>query len=99
MKTETMLMRAKAQAEACDAASIDDLKDIRDVRIDPELKGEERIRDFLRQVGNPYLFRSGGVVVRVEFAGECTLADCIGRIVGTGPNWDSVPLDLGRPRP
>lgn len=54
------------------------LRDIRDVKIDPKLPKEERIAEFLNQIGNPYLFRCNGCVVQVSFTDtERTLEDCL----------------------
>ena len=56
--------------------SRDDLVDIRDVEIDPELPKEERIKSFVRQIRNPYCFKVGNVVVKTEFADtDATLDD------------------------
>lgn len=46
----------------------EDLVDIRDVEVDPELPKEERIRSFVRQIRNPYCFKVGNVVVKTTFA-------------------------------
>ena len=52
------------------------LVDIGDVKIDTKLPREERFRDFLRQVKNPYCYRCGNVVVKVSFADtEATFED------------------------
>lgn len=57
---------------------VESLKDIQDVKIDPDLPREERIKSFLDQIGNPYLFRCNGHVVRVKFAEtDRTLEDCL----------------------
>lgn len=54
----------------------EDLTDIRDVLIDPELGKEERIIDFIIQIKNPYLFRCGNLVVQSVFADtDVTLTD------------------------
>lgn len=45
----------------------EDQVDIRDVEIDPELPREERIKSFVRQIGNPYCFKVGNVVVKTSF--------------------------------
>ena len=56
----------------------DSLRDIRDIKIDPNLSKEERIAEFLRQIGNPYCFRCNGCVVQVSFTEtERTLEDCL----------------------
>lgn len=61
--------------EAVDAES---LVDIRDVKINPDLSKEERIAQFLNQIGNPYCFRFNGCVVQVSFTEtERTLEDCL----------------------
>ena len=52
------------------------LTDIRSVKIDPKLSKQERIRSFVRQVGNPYCYRDGDVVVGIRYADtEITLED------------------------
>lgn len=53
-----------------DLANIDrdSLVDIRSVNIDASLPKEERMRDFIRQIKNPYLFQHGKYVVKVEFS-------------------------------
>ncbi len=53
-----------------DDMDISRMKDIREIRIDRNLPKEERIRQYLRQVENPYLVRVGGVKVKVRFADE-----------------------------
>ena len=40
----------------------------RDVKINTELPREERILDFIRQIGNPYCYRHGKYVVKVSYA-------------------------------
>lgn len=54
----------------------DGLVDIREIEVNPSQSREERMRDFVRQVGNPYCFRVGKVAVKVSFAeGGATLED------------------------
>lgn len=54
----------------------DSLRDIRDVRIDTELPKQERVMDFIRQIGNPYCYRHGKYVVKVSFVDtDVTLED------------------------
>lgn len=54
----------------------DDLVDIRDVKIDRTLPKEDRIRSFIMQIGNPYCFKCGNVVVKTSFADtEVTLEE------------------------
>lgn len=44
------------------------LVDINDVRIDSQLPQEERMKDFLKQIKNPYCFKCGKTVVKLGFA-------------------------------
>lgn len=57
---------------------INELADIRDVKIDPTLSKEERMKSYLEQIKNPYCYKCGDVVVRVSFANtDATLEDRI----------------------
>lgn len=47
--------------------NIDDLVDIRNIKINVNQPIQEKIVDFVRQVKNPYLFKVGDVVVKVNF--------------------------------
>lgn len=44
------------------------LVDIRDVKIDKNLPQSERIRDFIRQIKNPYCYKCGKAIVKVSFS-------------------------------
>ena len=44
------------------------LRDRSTVRIDPEAPTEERIRAWIEQLRNPYVYLDGGVVVKLSFA-------------------------------
>ena len=44
------------------------LRDRSTVRIDPEASTEERIRAWIEQLGNPYVYLDGAVVVKLSFA-------------------------------
>ena len=46
----------------------EELVDIRDVGIARDLPVEERIREFVKQVKNPYCFKVGDVVVKTVFS-------------------------------
>lgn len=45
----------------------DSLVDITSVKIDQSLPHEERLQNFIEQIGNPYCFRCGKVVVKNSF--------------------------------
>ena len=46
---------------------INTLRDIRDVKVNTDLPKEERVLDFIRQIGNPYCYRHGKYVVKISF--------------------------------
>ncbi len=43
------------------------LRDIRDVKVNTELSKQDRLMDFIRQIGNPYCYRHGEYVVKVSY--------------------------------
>lgn len=47
---------------------LDSLVDIRSVKIDPAQPVEERMRSYVEQIKNPYMFKVGDTVVRVSYA-------------------------------
>lgn len=48
-------------------ADIEQLTDIRNIKIDKNLSQEKRQAQFLKQVGNPYLLRRGSMMIKVSF--------------------------------
>lgn len=50
------------------AINRESLVDIRSVNIDTTLPKEERMRDFIRQIKDPYLYRHGKYVVKIAFS-------------------------------
>lgn len=62
----------------------DSLRDIRDVHINTALPKRERMREYIRQIGNPYCYRHGQYVVSVSFSKtDITLEDRLAAIVAT----------------
>ena len=59
--------RALLDTEFSDA-DIEQLTDIRDIKIDKNLSQEKRQAQFLKQVENPYLLRRGSMMIKVTFA-------------------------------
>ena len=54
----------------------DTLVDINDVEIDTKLPQEERMRDFIRKIKNPYCYRCAKAVIKISFADtDATLED------------------------
>lgn len=49
-------------------ADIEQLTDIRNIKIDKNLSQEKRQEQFLKQIGNPYLLRRGSMMIKVRFA-------------------------------
>lgn len=47
---------------------IEQLTDIRNIKIDKNLSQEKRQAQFLKQVGNPYMLRRGSMIIKVSFA-------------------------------
>lgn len=48
----------------------DSLVDVTRIHIDESLTKEERLKEFVRQVKNPYCFRVGDVVVKNVYSGD-----------------------------
>lgn len=54
----------------------DTLVDINDIKVNTKPPKEERILDFIRQIGNPYCYRCSKVVVKISFSDtDATLED------------------------
>ena len=47
---------------------IEDLTDVRKIKIDKNLPQEKRQAQYLKQVGNPYLLLRGSMMIKVSFA-------------------------------
>ena len=55
---------------------LDSLVDIRDVKIDRSMSVEERMKSYVKQIKNPYMFKVGSTVVRVSYANtQATIND------------------------
>ena len=62
--TNILELQRNSDIMACDANM---LVDLREVEIDTSLPVQKRMEQFLRQVGNPYLFQVDGIVVKASF--------------------------------
>lgn len=50
--------------------------DIRDVKIDRSMSVEDRMKSYVEQIKNPYMFKVGNTVVRVSYANtQATIND------------------------
>ena len=48
------------------------------VHVDSGKVKQEKIRDFVRQIGNPYCYLEGNTVIKIRFANTGrTIEDCI----------------------
>ena len=71
-------MKKRNEQAQNDIVDLPSLKDIKDVVIDPNLSKEERIAQYVKQIGNPYCFRCNGCIVHVSFSDtDRTLEDCL----------------------
>ncbi len=77
--SQTIYTREELEAmKNVDVRTVDPatLRDLRDVKIDTALPKEQRIQEYIRQIGNPYCYRHGKYVVKVSFADtDVTLED------------------------
>lgn len=49
---------------------LDELVDLREVQIDNGLDEAEKIMDYIEKIKNPYVFRYGDYVIKLEFDNE-----------------------------
>lgn len=55
---------------------LDSLVDIRDVKIDRSMSVEDRMKSYVEQIKNPYMFKVGNTVIRVSYANtQATIND------------------------
>jgi hypothetical protein len=48
------------------------------VRLDPDAPREERLKEFIRQIKNPYCYLDGKTVVKISFSNtDTTMEDCL----------------------
>ena len=48
------------------------------VRLDPSAPREERLRDYIQQIKNPYCYLDGKTVVKISFTNTATtIEDCL----------------------
>ena len=60
------------------------LVDLKDVHVNENLLGHERLLDYVRQIGNPYCYIYKGIIIKEKFSNNGrTLEDCLGQYIGT----------------
>ena len=61
---------------------IDEIPDIKEVKISKKKSSRERILDFLKEVNNPYVFKSNGRLVQISFANsDKTASECLSNVI------------------
>ena len=74
------------EMKAVDIRTVDleTLVDVTTIIIDENLSKEERVKEYLRQVKNPYCFKVGDVVVKCSYSNDgVTLKDRFEQLVRT----------------
>ena len=74
------------EMKAVDIRTVDPetLVDVTTIIIDENLSKEERVKEYLRQVKNPYCFKVGAVVVKCSYSNDgVTLKDRFEQLVRT----------------
>lgn len=62
--------------------SLDDVDDIKDIKIDRRKSSNERILDFISKTKNPCVFKINGRLVRIRFSENGPTADeCLSRML------------------
>ena len=62
----------------------DSLVDVSEVKIDGSLLKEERVKDYIRQIGNPYCYMDHGVVVKISFSGKGSFDEILTKYLSLG---------------
>ena len=79
MEKEKSLSEQLKQMAQVDIKTVDpaELVEIESVRIKTDLPQEERITDYIRQIGNPYCYLYHGIIVKVSFSGKRRMEECL----------------------
>ena len=58
------------------------LVDINDISVDKNLPKSERIKEYIRQIKNPYCFKCGDFVVKARYSNNgLSIEDCLQSII------------------
>lgn len=57
--------------------------EIKDIQINRSMPPAQRIREYIRQVGDPYHFMTNGTEVAFRFHGDKRLTDCLSNVLKT----------------
>jgi len=75
-----MTMSKYVEMKHTDVRTVDrnELVDIANVKINPKDPVKKKMRDYVKQIKNPYCFLCNGYVVKLEFANnDKTIEDCV----------------------
>ena len=65
-----------------DLTTPDTLVDINDISVNKDLPKPERIKEYIRQIKNPYCFKWGNFVVTAKYSDKgLSIEDCLQSIV------------------
>ena len=60
----------------------DGLVDINDISVDKDLPKPERIKEYIRQIKNPYCFKCGNFIVKARYQNAgLSIEDCLQSII------------------
>ena len=78
-ENDALLMERLKELRQVDIRTVDpaELVDMSSVTISPELPAEERVKDYIRQIKNPYCYVSHGIVIKISFMGTRKLEECL----------------------
>lgn len=72
----------KCRLMSLDEVNLEDVDDIKDIKIDKRKSSNERILDFLNKVKNPYIFKINGKLVKISFCDtDKTAEDCLTNVL------------------
>lgn len=65
-----------------DLTNPDTLVDINDISVNKDLPKPERIKEYIRQIKNPYCFKCGNFVVMAKYSDKgLSIEDCLQSII------------------
>lgn len=65
-----------------DLTNSDTLVDINDISVNKDLPKPERIKEYIRQIKNPYRFKCGNFVVTAKYSDKgLSIEDCLQSII------------------
>ena len=78
---ENLAKLKEAEISTCDADALIDLKNI---KIDIQKTIEERAESFIEQVHNPYIFKIGDIIVKVDYGSGKDFSEILTDVILAG---------------